>query len=278
MVMSVARSSQAGSGLPPVDAHLVAEDAGYEIIEGRLVAVSPCHEPHGERHSKVNALLEAFVTSEYNVACDMLTRTAEESEVAPDASVYPVARDPETGGRQLEVLAFQVVATETLSHASKKAVMLAERGVRRIFAVDVDRKRALEWSRETNGWQVLGDADVIDDEVFVAPLPIEALVKAAKADDALALALLAKRNPVLVASEERAFERGREHGREEDLRQGRAEGMQRSLLAILQGRGLTLTAAQRERIETCRDADQLARWIERVLGASATEHVFDDGE
>jgi hypothetical protein len=47
------------AGLPPVDAPLVAEDCGYEIVDGRLVAVPPAHEPHGERHAKVLALLEA---------------------------------------------------------------------------------------------------------------------------------------------------------------------------------------------------------------------------
>ena len=140
--MTVVSSSRAPSRLPPVDAHIVAEGSGYEIIDGRLVAVPPAHEPHGERHSKLNALLEAFVGDAHNVACDMLTRVSEASDIAPDASVYPIARDPETGRRQLEVLAFQVVATETLARAAEKAALLAGRGVRRVFAVDVERPRA----------------------------------------------------------------------------------------------------------------------------------------
>ena len=71
----------------------------------------------------------------------MLTRTSETSDIAPDVSVFPRARDEVTGGRQLEQLAFEVVSTERLSHAADKAQRLVDRGVRRVFAVDATRKR-----------------------------------------------------------------------------------------------------------------------------------------
>jgi flagellar biosynthesis/type III secretory pathway protein FliH len=277
--MNVVSSSRAPSKLPPVDAHIVAEDSGYEIVEGRLVAVPPAHEPHGERHSKVNALLEAFVTDAYNVACDMLTRVSETSDIAPDASVYPIARDPATGGRLLEVLAFQVIATERLAHAAEKAALLVARGVRRVFAIDVERHRALEWSPETAGWQVLADAGTIEDEAFVAALPIEALVHAVKADNAIATALLAKNNPVLAAARAKIREEGLERGREEGLERGREEGLaaaRRSLFEILRSRALAVTLDQQARIEACRDVDVLGRWIIRAALAASADAVFDD--
>jgi Uma2 family endonuclease len=258
-----------------VDARLVAPESGYEIINGRLVAVAPAHEPHGERHSKVNALLEAFVTAEYNVACDMLTRTSETSDIAPDASVYPIARDPETGGRQLEVLAFQVVATETLAHAAEKAALLADRGVRRVFAVDVGRKRVLQWSVATGSWEVLPDTATIEDTVFVAPLPVESLVRAAKADDAMASALLAKRNPVLVASEARARADGLEQGLAKGLETGRIHA-RRALLAIMDARGLRPTLAHKQRIEACLDLACLERWSTRAVRATSPDDIFGD--
>jgi hypothetical protein len=274
-MMKVASSSHAGSELPPVDARLVAPESGFEIIEGRVVAVPPAHEPHGERHSKVNALLEAFVKADYNVACDMLTRTSETSDVAPDASVYPMARDAATGGRQLELLAFQVVASETLAHAATKAGLLCERGVRRVFAVDVGRKRVLEWSRDTEGWRVLPDDAAIEDDVFVAPLPVDALVKAAKADDAMAMALLAKGNPVLLAAEARAQARGQHEGREEGREEGRAHA-RRAVLAVMHARGLVPMPAQRARIDSCLDLDHLERWTVRAARAATVEEVFED--
>ena len=130
--MSYPQSSRpAQGGLPAVDAPLVAPESGYEIIDGQVIEVPPALEPHADRNSKLAALLEAHVGDDFNVAVDMLTRTSALNNFAPDASVYPVARDEETGGRQLEHLAFEIVSTETMGHAALKAAKLCERGVRR---------------------------------------------------------------------------------------------------------------------------------------------------
>src|SRR5690348_6238781 len=85
---------------PPVDARLVAPETRYEIDEGRVVYVPPADEPHGTLHSKMSALVEAHAAPGYEVASDMLTRTSEIDDVAPDVSVFPAPRDPATGGRQ----------------------------------------------------------------------------------------------------------------------------------------------------------------------------------
>jgi hypothetical protein len=90
--------------LPPVDTRLVAPESRYEIEDGRVRYVAPADEPHATRHSKLSALLEAHVADDFDVASDMLTRTSELEDFAPDASVFPRARNPETGGRQLEQL------------------------------------------------------------------------------------------------------------------------------------------------------------------------------
>jgi hypothetical protein len=88
-------ASRVGPALPAIDDRLVAPDTRYEILEGRLVHVSPADPPHGTRHSKVSALLEAHTGLEFTVASDMLTRTSERSDVAPDVSVFPSARVPQ---------------------------------------------------------------------------------------------------------------------------------------------------------------------------------------
>jgi Uma2 family endonuclease len=87
-----------------VDERLVAPESRFEIWDGRVEYVAPADEPHGTRHSKISALLEAHVGSDYEVASDMLTRTSAVDDIVPDASVFPLARDPETGQRQLEEL------------------------------------------------------------------------------------------------------------------------------------------------------------------------------
>src|SRR4029453_1602720 len=99
-------------GLPAVDLRLVAPESRYEIHDGKVEYVPPSDPPHGIRHSKLSALLEAHVAEEGEVASDMLTRTSEIDDIAPDASVFHREPDPVTGGRRLEELAFEVMSTE----------------------------------------------------------------------------------------------------------------------------------------------------------------------
>jgi Uma2 family endonuclease len=266
--------------LPAVDERLVAPETGYEIVDGVLVHVSPAHEPHASRHSKISALLEAHVDLEFDVATDMLTRVSETTDVAPDVSVFPVERDPDSGGRQLEHLAFEVVSTESLSHAGHKAVDLINRGVRRVFAVDVERGRALEWSRSLGTWTLLDASAHLEDLTLAVSLPVAALIHAAKADDAMARALLLKNNPVLEATraQDRVTARaegkreglaegkleGLAEGKLEGLAEGKREGLTEAVLLILATRGVSLDPASRARILGEREPERIDRWITRA--------------
>jgi len=249
-----------------VDERLVMPETRFEVIEGEVVYVSPADPPHATRHSKLSALLEAYVAPGYEAASDMLTRTSEKGDMAPDGSVYPLAPDPSTGGRQLERLAFEVVSTEALSHAAKKAAALTSRGVGRVFAIDVERRRALEWSLPTAAWQILARDAVIDDPAFALPLPVHDLVSAAKADDAVARALLAKQNPVLMDALAEARFDARALGRVEGSVEGKAEGKAEAILAVLTARHLRVDTATARRIRALRDPAEL----ERLLVVAAT--------
>jgi len=220
-------ASRVGPALPGIDDRLVAPETRYELLEGRLVHVSPADAPHGTRHSKISALLEAHAGLEFTVASDMLTRTSEHSDVAPDVSVFPSAPDPETGKRQLEQLAFEVVSTQSLGDAAGKAALLAARGVRRVFAIDVERSRALEWSATLAAWSVLDPASHIDDPALDVPLPVDALLTTARAE-------------------------------------GIAEGKARALITVLTARGLALDEGTRARLLGERDGHRLDRWIARA--------------
>jgi Uma2 family endonuclease len=255
-------SSNALTELPAVDAHLVAQDCGYEIDDGKLVDVPPALEPHADRHAKLAALLEAHVAGDFNVAVDMLTRTSATSDLAPDASVYPLARDPRTGGRQLEHLAFEIVSTESLGHAGRKAASLAARGVRRVFAIDVERGRAFEWSRELGTWSLLDAGASIIDPALAVPLPIRALLHSAKADDSIASALLAKRNPVLEAALDTAEARGL------------ALGLAEAILVVLASRALVPQPAERAQILGERDPVRLTRWLAHAAASASVAELL----
>jgi Uma2 family endonuclease len=280
--MSFFDATHADPELPPVDARLAEPETRYEILDGELAHVPPADEPHGTRHSKISALVEAHVASDFDVASDMLTRTSRTSDVAPDVSVFPRARDPETGGRQLEQLAFEVVSTESLGHAGRKAAKLADRGVRRVFAIDVERARALEWSRSLATWSVLDMSAHIADPALAAPLPIEALVVAARADDAMARAFVVKRNPVIEAVKAEAKREGRDEGTRDGFAAGMARGSAEGKLAgraealvdILDMRGISLEASDRARILSERYPAQLRRWFARAATCVDTTELF----
>jgi hypothetical protein len=251
---------------PAIDERLIVPETRYEVVDGEVVYVSPADPPHASRHSKLSALLEAYAADGFDAASDMLTRTSSKGDMAPDGSIYPSAPDPETGGRQLEVLAFEVVSTESLGAAGRKAAALVGRGVRRVFALDVERVRALEWSVSTDAWEILSPAAVIGGPALVLPLPVHDLVSAAKADDAVARALLAKRNPVLV----QAIERSKTEARAE----GKAEARAEALLAVLAGRRIDVSKSERSRILATRDDAVLARWLAAAGTCSSASELL----
>lgn len=255
--MTRAREQSPPAELPAVDERLVMPETRYEIIDGRVHYVAAADEPHGRRHSRLCALLEAYAAEGYNVASDMLTRTSTIDDMAPDVSVYPIARDPETGGRKLEELAFEIASTQRLSDAAQKAAKLSGRGVRRIFALDVKRDRVLEFAAHTSSWQILARDATIQDRALAAQLPARELCGAAHADDAIARALIAKNNPVFAGA----------------LAEGRVEALAEAILVVLESRGLAVPGDDAERIRSTQDEPTLVRWLRDAATCDAVEQL-----
>jgi len=266
-------SAAAGADVPDIDDRLVEPETRYEMLDGELVYVSPADPPHAERHVQLCVLLEAHASAAFKVACDLLTRTSKVDDFAPDASMYPAARHPSTGRRQLEQLAFEVVSAQSIRVASRKAAKLAARGVRRIFAIDVEKSRALEWSAAQGEWTVLDAAGHISDPALEVPLPIAALIHTVKVDDQMARALVAKRNPVIEAAGAEQRAQGKAEGRREGKAEGRREGKAETLVAILAARG-ELDSALRVRILAERDLTRLELWISRAIAGAAIAELF----
>lgn len=59
-------------------------------------------------------------------------------------------------------------------------------------------------------------------------------------------------------------------------RYGMALANRRALLAVLAARDLTLTPAQRARLDACSDPDQYERWFDRSLTAASIEEVLGE--
>ena len=248
----------------------------------------PAYEPHGRSHFCLAYVLGAHVANGWLGAVDMLTRTATDEDFAPDASVYPEARDPVTSGRQLEALAFEVAASQPLRSAGHKARALVARGVPRVFCIAVKRGRVLEWSRETNGWELMPTDASIEAPCLARPLPVKVLIDGALADDAVVRALHGRGNAVLrglidegrdegreegheagrAEGREEGREAGRAEGREEGHEAGRAEGLRIAVMELLTSRGLAPTPAQAARIARETDEQVLRRWLVQAAHAA----------
>ncbi|MEZ4392905.1 MAG: hypothetical protein R3A48_17600 [Polyangiales bacterium] len=196
----------------------------------------------------------------YEVAVGMLTRADDESDAAPDVSVFPSAPDPVTGGRQLEEIAFEVLDSERLSHTTAKVEKFAKRGVRRLFAVRVATRAVYEWDHAHHDWTELDAAGEIHDRCFRVAVPVAALIDRVRADDTVARALLASGNRVfeqtLAAREAR----------------GELAALAASVLRVLARRGVHLDDEVRARVIACDDRATLERWLDRAVTA---EHIHD---
>jgi hypothetical protein len=263
-----------GRPFPPIDERLAPVEQPYEVWDGELVRVSPASPAHAKLHASVLALLEAHVTRRYKVFCDMLTRVSIDTDIAPDIAVCPAAKDRKTGGRKLEELAFEIVSTSRLGKTGKHAARLARRGVRRVFALDVKRGRALEWSTVGGAWLPLDPAGDLRDRTLAAPLPIAALIRAGVVDDQVARALLAKRNSVIQAVRAKDRAAATRRGIARGVARGRAQALGQAVVDVLEARGISSSQLERKRIVDERDARRLRRWLRRAATCEHARELF----
>ena len=67
-----------------------------------------------------------------------------------------------------------------------------------------------------------------------------------------------------------------EEWKEQGVIEGLAKGQARSILMLLETRGVAVPEAMREKITACRDADQLDLWFRRAITAASIEELFSD--
>lgn len=198
----------ARESLPPIDERLVMPGSGAEILEGRVLIVPGADPPHASRHLTLAYLLGAHTAPGFIAAIDMLTRTSARSDFAPDASLYPATPDPETGGRRLELVAFEIVSRQRLAVSARKARELSRRGVPLIVALVLARDRALIWESRVERFRPLHPDEVLESPALVPPLAVRSLLDVARTDEVV-LGALERRRPDLVARiEERGEQRG----------------------------------------------------------------------
>jgi hypothetical protein len=135
-----------------------------------------------------------------------------------------------------------------------------------VFAVDVEQKKVLAWSQAGDTWEELPAGGAIVDATLAAPLPHAALVEAMRADDAVAHALLAKKNPVLEGALQARWAEGKVAGK--------VEGKIAALLSILAARGLRVTKKVEHRIRDEQDEAVIDLWLTRAATCPTLDALF----
>ncbi|MFC7728261.1 hypothetical protein [Actinomadura keratinilytica] len=59
------------------------------------------------------------------------------------------------------------------------------------------------------------------------------------------------------------------------IAEGKAEGEAKSVLLILEARGIKATQEQRQRVLDCTDLDQLETWVRRAATVSSADELFN---
>jgi hypothetical protein len=224
--------------MPWLDDSLLGEDSLYEILDGRRIKCMGLPD-HAGPQARLVAVLLHYAGPQHRAMVELTTRadtappppdldpTASElprtvQEVRTDACILREGIDPATGDRYVEELSFEVANTQSLTDLRKKAQRLLARGARRVFAILVKKGQVLEWSAASSDFvPIVGE---IRDPSLRLPLPVQALLQASAADDAVARALLDKGNPVLDRLVAETRRQGEMTGRREGEIAGRREG------------------------------------------------------
>ena len=100
-----------------------------------------------------------------------------------------------------------------------------------------------------------------------------ALIESALGDAARKSFEMHPQNEKLMSSWQRgSFERGTAEG----LLRGKAEGKAEAVLEVLAGRGLTVSAFQRERILSCTDSEVQKTWLRRAGTVASTDELLGE--
>jgi len=257
--------------LPAVDDRLARPEEGEEYVDGeyfgwQTMAGDP---EHADPQCQLSYVVRACVAPGYIASTELLTRTDKDSDFATDVCIRRQGQDPETGGRYLEEVSFEVANSQTLPKLEKRAWKLVKRGVRRVFGIMVKRGEILEWTL-SRGVEVRPLAGEIRDRVFKKPLRIRAILDAAEADRLVVEALWEKREPNFVR-----FVEKREAKREA---RGEARGLARAILSAFQVHGITLDTENRQAVLDCEDTALLGRWLDKALRAESAADIVAELE
>ncbi len=269
-----------GERLAPDD-RLARPESGEEYIDGQCLQAMAGDADHADPQCDLAYVVRACVATGYVASTELLTRTDQGSDFATDVCVRKRGKDPETGGRYVEEISFEVAHTQTREDLERVRVpKLLAAGVRRIFAVLVPEGDVLEWSHtpaapaRPGEWQGWTPDQSIRDRVFKKALHVAAILDAAAMEKLVSQAQLVKREPHLMKVLDKREAEGRAEGRTE----GRAAGYAEAILLAFESHNITLDAENRQAILDCQNTALLRRWLTKALVATSASDILAELE
>ncbi|MCP4664367.1 MAG: hypothetical protein GY856_53975, partial [bacterium] len=101
-----------GERLAPDD-RLARPETGEEYIDGQCIQAMAGEAAHADPQCDLAYVVRACVAKDYVASTELLTRTDEGSDFATDVCVRRRGTDPQTGGRYLEEVSFEVAHSQT---------------------------------------------------------------------------------------------------------------------------------------------------------------------
>lgn len=251
-----------GPGRGGLRADQVRESDRLELSEGRPIHCAPAGDRHGSAHTQGAKVLGVDPAAAGKVGIDVGYTFGDGKYLrAPDVSVSASREHGPGWATEAPLLAVEYAdAGQDEKDLTRKIAELFAAGTRLVWVVRLVgpvRVDVHESGHESG--QVMRTAGL--DDVLTAPgilqnpVPVRALVDAEAADRAVLHSLLSREGY-------------------DSLEAVQARALMRSLLIVLQSRGLAVGDDVRARIEACRDPELLTRWIARAATAEHTIAVF----
>jgi Uma2 family endonuclease len=252
----------------PFQADQLKDGDRYELSNGHPVY---CH-PSGRQHAGPNlsggAVLETDPDVEW-AGVDAGFAPNPGTLRAPDVAVAP-AGDERGWIEGAPPLALEYAGPgQDEADLELKIVELLAAGTQQVWVVRLLGPRRVEVHRpDAPMQQAVPGEDLAAPGILRNPVPVEALYDRSASHRMVLRNLLQREG---YESIEAILEQGIERG----LKQGIEQGIARSILKLLEGRGLAVDRGVRERIEGCRDAAQLEHWLLRAARVQEARQLFD---
>ena len=256
--MSYASKTQSAG---PFGVEQLREGDRYELSHGHPIYCAPSGREHAARNLSGAGALDTDPDVEW-AGVDAGFAPTPDTMRAPDVAI--AAPGEERGW----IPGVPPLAVEYASHGQDerelqdKIADLLAHGTQQVWVVRLVGPRRVEVHQAKQPLQVLGPGDHLTAPGLLRnPLPVEALYDRDASHRVMLRNLL-----------QRAGYDSIEAIRAAGIEQGMAE----SILALLAGRGLTLNEAERTRLLSCQDREQLRRWLLAAARVDDPAQLFED--